>query len=64
MYKHLQNNFILYKLYFNKPEVERLVMLSCFFSIGLTCVRILYTGQWMFAWLTWNLFLAVVPYVI
>lgn len=64
MYKQLQSNFILHKLYFNKPEIERLLLLSCFFSIGLTGVRILYTGQWMFAWLSWNLFLAVVPYLI
>lgn len=39
-------------------------MLSCFFSIGLTAVRIVYTGQWRFAWLAWNLFLALVPYLI
>lgn len=39
-------------------------MLSCLFSIGLTTIRILYTGQWRFAWLSWNLFLALVPYLI
>lgn len=64
MYKHLQNNFFLHKLYFNKTEVERLMMLSCLFSVALTALRIMYTGQWMFAWLSWNLFLAIVPYLI
>jgi uncharacterized membrane protein len=64
MLKQLQNNFILHKLYFNKTEIEQLMMLSCFFSIGLMAARILYTGQWMFTWLSWNLFLAVVPYLI
>lgn len=64
MFKQLQTNPVLYKLYFNKTEIERLLMLSCFFSIGLTFIRIVYTGQWMFAWLSWNLFLAIIPYLI
>lgn len=63
MLKHLQNNFI-FKLYVSKTELEKLLMFSCLFSIALTSFRIFYTGQWMFAWLTWNLFLALVPYLI
>lgn len=63
MFKTLQQNF-LFKLYFSKTELERLLIASCFFSIGLTAIRILYTGQWRFAWLTWNLFLALVPYLL
>jgi uncharacterized membrane protein len=63
MFKRSQNSFLL-KLYFAKSELERLLMLSCLFSIGLTAIRILYTDQWRFAWLTWNLFLALVPYLI
>lgn len=64
MFKLLQNNFLLRQLYFNKSEVERLLMLSALFSICLTCARIIYTGEWLFAWLPWNLFLAFVPYTI
>jgi len=63
MFKHLQNNFLL-KIYFSKTELEKLLMLSCMFSIALTGFRILYTNHWRFAWLTWNLFLALVPYLI
>jgi uncharacterized membrane protein len=63
MFKHLQNNFIL-KIYFSKTELEKLLMISCLFSIALTGFRILYTDHWRFAWLTWNLFLALVPYLI
>lgn len=63
MFKHLQNHF-LFKIYFSKTELEQLLMLSCLFSLGLTAFRILYTDQWRFAWLSWNLFLALVPYLI
>lgn len=63
MFKTIQQT-ILFKLYFSKTELERLLILSCGFSLGLTAVRILYTGQWRFAWLVWNLFLALVPYLI
>ncbi|HUC81886.1 MAG TPA: DUF1361 domain-containing protein, partial [Flavisolibacter sp.] len=63
MFKQLQNHFLL-RIYFAKSELEKLLMLSCFFSLGLTAFRIVYTDQWRFAWLTWNLFLALVPYLI
>jgi uncharacterized membrane protein len=63
MFKHLQQNF-LFKLYFSKTELERLLIVSCLFSMGLTAARILYTHQLQFAWLTWNLFLALVPYLL
>ncbi|HVF80931.1 MAG TPA: DUF1361 domain-containing protein [Flavisolibacter sp.] len=64
MIKLLQTNCLLRQLYFNKPEMERLLMLSSLFSVGLTVARIFYTGEWLFAWLSWNLFLAIIPYVI
>lgn len=63
MYKHLQNNFLV-KMYFSKTELERLLMLSCLFSIALTAIRIIYTDNWRFIGLSWNLFLALVPYFI
>lgn len=61
MYKSLQRLPLL-KIYFNKTELERLLILSCLFSTGLTAVRIVYTHHLHFAWLTWNLFLALIPY--
>ena len=63
MLKHLQQSF-LFKFYLTKTELERLLILSCLFSTGLTAVRILYTHNLRFAWLTWNLFLALVPYLL
>jgi len=63
MFKLLQQSF-LFKLYLSKTELERLLILSCLFSMGLTAVRIVYTHHLQFAWLTWNLFLALVPYLI
>jgi uncharacterized membrane protein len=64
MQRFLTNNLLLRNLYFNKTELERALILSCLFSIGLTCFRVLYTKQWFFVWLGWNLFLALVPYLI
>ena len=64
MLKVLQNNFILNRLYFNKTEIEKLLLISSSFSVALSGFRIVYTGQWLFMWLSWNLFLAVVPYLI
>lgn len=63
MYKHLQHRFP-FKLYFDKTDLERLLIVSCLFSTGLTAIRIVYTHHLHFAWLTWNLFLALVPYLI
>jgi uncharacterized membrane protein len=51
-------------IYFNKTSLERALVLSCLFSIGLTFFRVIYTKQWYFVWLGWNLFLAIVPYLI
>jgi uncharacterized membrane protein len=64
MVKTIENNFLLRRIYFNKSEIEQLLMLSALFSVGLTTARIIYTGQWLFAWLSWNLFLAFMPYAI
>jgi uncharacterized membrane protein len=44
------------------PDIHMLLIFSCCFSLGLTIFRIIYSGQFMFAWLNWNLFLAFVPY--
>lgn len=49
---------------FQKTEVESMLLLSCAFSICLTGIRVVYTGNILFVWLIWNLFLAFVPYAI
>ncbi|RYF87226.1 MAG: DUF1361 domain-containing protein [Chitinophagaceae bacterium] len=63
MYRYFQNHF-LWRSYFSKTELERLLIVSCLFSIALTTIRIVYTNNWRFAGLCWNLFLALVPYLI
>ena len=62
--KKTQYGLVLNKLYFNKTEMEKMLMLSCLFPVCLTAIRILYTEELMFAWLNWNLFLAFIPFAI
>jgi uncharacterized membrane protein len=64
MIKRLENNFLLSRLYFSRTEAEKMLLLSCLFSVCLTAVRGVYTGEPLFVWLNWNLFLAFVPYAI
>jgi uncharacterized membrane protein len=52
------------KFYRGMPDINKLLIFSCCFSLGMTIARIIYSGQLMFAWLNWNLFLAWVPYYI
>ncbi len=46
-----------------KP-INRLLVTSIAFSCGLIVFRVLHTGSIIFLFLIWNLFLAVIPYVI
>ncbi|HEX6332952.1 MAG TPA: DUF1361 domain-containing protein [Flavisolibacter sp.] len=62
--KQLMKTQVLRRLYFSRTEMEQVLILSCLFSICITIIRVLYTSQLMFVWLQWNLFLAVVPYLI
>ena len=63
MIKRLETNF-LGRIYFHKTELEKMLLLSCLFSICLTGLRVIYTSRLLFVWLNWNLFLAFVPYAI
>lgn len=63
MFKQLFQN-IAATVYFNRTELERWLVLSCSFSLGLTGFRVIYTQQYLFVWFGWNLFLALVPYLI
>jgi uncharacterized membrane protein len=47
---------------FLKSEIDRLLVYSAFFSVGLVVMRIWYTRELTFMFMPWNLFLAVVPY--
>lgn len=50
--------------YANKSEIEKVLILSCLFSLSLAFTRVLYTGQLMFLSLIWNLFLGFIPYLL
>ena len=45
-------------------NLRQWLIISCLFSCLLVVVRILITGHWTYRFLIWNLFLAVVPYVL
>lgn len=64
MYAIIIKLALLRNLYFNRSETEQVLLLSSLFSIALSFFRVIYTGQLMFLFLIWNLFLAFVPYAI
>lgn len=64
MIRVLKNYSLANRIYFNKSEVERVLILSCFFSIALCFARVVYTGELTFLSLIWNLFLAFIPFCI
>ena len=52
------------RTYAGKSEIEKVLILSCLFSLCLAFARVIYTGQLMFLSLIWNLFLGLIPYMI
>lgn len=52
------------KMYLERSELERVLILSTLFGISLAFARVLYTGQLMFLSLIWNLFLAFIPFLL
>jgi uncharacterized membrane protein len=64
MFPFLYKNNYLKKIYFQRSEMEKALMLSSVFSIFLAFARVVYTGQLMFLSLIWNLFLAFIPYAL
>lgn len=64
MFKSFENVAVLRKLYIERSEIEKVVLLSCLFSVGMVSFRAAYTGQTFFLFLVWNLFLAYIPYVL
>jgi len=64
MLVNLKRNTILKSIYFNKSEIEKLLIISSLFSFLMLAIRIAATGGLVFLFLPWNLFLAFVPYYI
>src|SRR5689334_5277989 len=60
----LTKNKLLRKVYFNQNELDRKLLISCSFSCAMVVARVVYTGEWRFVFLLWNLFLAALPYAI
>jgi uncharacterized membrane protein len=52
------------RFYSDRSGLDRSLLLSCGFSMLLLLTRVLYTGNFMFCFLVWNLFLAYLPYKI
>lgn len=52
------------RLCFLKSEINRLLMISVGFGLCLLLARIAYTGERTYSFLVWNLFLALVPYLL
>jgi len=53
---------LLFRIYASKPDAVQLVILCTSFSLALIGIRVAYTGDLLFLFLIWNLFLAFVPY--
>jgi Predicted membrane protein len=53
-----------YNWFFWRTETDRILTLSMIFSVQLVCTRIVYTGQFTFLFMIWNLFLAWLPYAV
>lgn len=62
--KLIGKSFSLKQLHLNLSDAEEILLACCLFSIGLMLFRIFYTGNLLFVFLTWNLFLAFIPYTI
>jgi uncharacterized membrane protein len=52
------------KIFFLRSEINRLLAVSMIFSIAMAIARTIHTGHLTFIFLTWNLFLAWIPYCI
>jgi uncharacterized membrane protein len=61
--KYLQKNS-LFRLYADRSDSEQTLILSSLFSMSLICFRMMYTGDHLFLFLVWNLFLAFIPWYV
>src|SRR5688500_15581809 len=64
MFHSVYKNYYYQKFYSRRSEAEKVLLLSTLFGISLSLFRIFYTGKFMFLGLSWNLFLAFIPYAI
>lgn len=60
---YLENN-VLTRSYLRRSGGEQMLILCGLFAMGLLVFRVIYTGHFLFAFLAWNLFLALIPYMV
>ena len=61
--KYIERNFLV-RYYTRRKDADQVLILSSLFSIALIAFRMLYTGDLLFVFLIWNLFLAFIPYAV
>ncbi|NJO25866.1 MAG: DUF1361 domain-containing protein, partial [Bacteroidia bacterium] len=64
MFIVINKSRFLKRYFFERNEIERILILSSLFSISLVSARFLYTDELIFLFLPWNLFLAWLPYAL
>jgi uncharacterized membrane protein len=62
MFSTLKRNAFIRAYYVDRDGLYQILFLLTLFCLLMVSFRILYTGEWMFAFLVWNLFLAYAPY--
>jgi uncharacterized membrane protein len=53
-----------FRFYASKSDASQVLMMSSFFSLALMAWRMIYSGEIMFVFLVWNLFLAYLPFAL
>lgn len=62
MWSMLFKSSFLQKTFYRKSEMDKLIIVSCLFSLVMQAIRMTRAGNNYFLFLPWNLFLAYVPY--
>lgn len=55
---------LIHRVYIAKSEIEKVLILSCLFSVSMSFTRVVYTRELLFLSLIWNLFLGLIPYFV
>lgn len=64
MQKLIKTSFRFRRFYDTVTGIDKMLAISCMFSLSIVVLRVLYTGAPTFLFLVWNLFLACIPYLL
>jgi uncharacterized membrane protein len=64
MLKQLERRPPFRRVFTGISDIEKIIMLSCFFSLSMVVFRVLYTEEQFSLFLVWNLFLGFIPYLL